>query len=458
MLGLTIAGVVVLFTVALLVKGFYPPAVLFSAGLVLFAATAAFDFGTVLDAARTTNFVGFDIFKVFTTGFSERIAGLGLTLMAIGGFSRYMEYVGASSALFAVFEKPLKRIRSPYMLLGAAFLVSQVIVIFMPSHAGIALLLMVTVYPILIRSGVSKLSALGVIGCGQFMDVGPGPGSAILTAQLADVDVAEYFVYWQLPLFVGLTLILAVVHVVVQRWWDKREGWVYDPEAAKAALGGGKTEEKRAPKIYAVLPVIPLILIICFSKVVGSAIKMDVATAMVIATWISGLFELVRTRSLKKVLESFRVYFEGMGKILVGVVSLIICGEFFAAGLIKSGALATIIAAAESAGAGLGVMVLFGGLIMISMAFIMGSGNAAFFSFAPLCPAIASSVGAPVLHLLFPLQTLVSFGRVASPITAAIVAISVMAEVSPFQVAKRTAIPMAVAAVLSYGYFYLMLL
>lgn len=58
-------------------------------------------------------------------------------------------------------------------------------VIFVPSHAGLALLLMVTLYPILIRSGVSPMSALGVIGCAQFVDVGPGSGNAILAAQTA---------------------------------------------------------------------------------------------------------------------------------------------------------------------------------------------------------------------------------------------------------------------------------
>ena len=102
-------------------------------------------------------------------------------------------------------------------------------VIFVPSHAGLALLLMVTLYPILIRSGVSPMSALGVIGCAQFVDVGPGSGNAILAAQTAGVDVSEYFVYYQLPLFVGVVIILTFVHMFVQRWWDKREGWVLIP-------------------------------------------------------------------------------------------------------------------------------------------------------------------------------------------------------------------------------------
>lgn len=282
MFAIIIGLIVIALVVTLLLKGYYPQAILFMGGVVLLTCTAIFGWGDLLNAKQTTNFIGFDIFKVFSTGFSSRIAGLGLTLMAIGGFSRYMEHVGASAALFSVFEKPLKLIKSPYVLLGASFLVSQIMVIFVPSHAGLALLLMVTLYPILIRSGVSPMSALGVIGCAQFVDVGPGSGNAILAAQTAGVDVSEYFVYYQLPLFVGVVIILTFVHMFVQRWWDKREGWVFDPNNIQTLAGTKNTaQDKKVPKIYAILPIIPLFLIIFFSKVAGSHIRMDVVTAMV---------------------------------------------------------------------------------------------------------------------------------------------------------------------------------
>lgn len=456
MLSLVIAGITLVIVVYLLVKGYYPQAALFIGGLILLTCTWIFGLGDLLPAKQTTHFGGFDIFKVFSTRFATRIGGLGLMLMAIGGFSRYMEYVGASSALFKVFEKPLKKIKNPYLLLGAAFLVEQVMVIFVPSHAGLGLLLMCTLYPILVRSGVSPLSALGVIGCCQFMDVGPGSGNANMAAQVAQMDVSEYFVYYQLPLFIGLVVILTFVQMFVQAWWDKREGWHFDPEHVKTFAGEKSVKEPvDAPRIYAILPIIPLFLIIFFSKVAGSTIRMDVVTAMVISTIIAIIFELIRWRDLRKILGTFKLFFEGMGKILVGVVSLIICGEYFAQGLIKSGAMGTLISAANDAGFGLAAMVVIGGLLLWIMAFIMGSGNAAFFSFAPLVPPIAHAVGAPIVSLIFPLQVLVSFGRVSSPITAALIAISGIAGVSSFQVAKRTCIPMFVATIVTLVAYFM---
>ena len=121
--------------------------------------------------------------------------------MSIAGFAKYMEYVGASRSLFAVIASPLKMIKSPYILLVLGFFVSQFLVLFIPSHAGLGLLLMVTMYPIFIRAGVSKLSALGVIGCAQYIDVGPGSGNAIMAAKIANLDPAIYFVQYQLPIF-----------------------------------------------------------------------------------------------------------------------------------------------------------------------------------------------------------------------------------------------------------------
>lgn len=113
MFAIIIGLIVIALVVTLLLKGYYPQAILFMGGVLLLTCTAIFGWGDLLNAKQTTNFIGFDIFKVFSTGFSSRIAGLGLTLMAIGGFSRYMEHVGASAALFSVFEKPLKLIKSP---------------------------------------------------------------------------------------------------------------------------------------------------------------------------------------------------------------------------------------------------------------------------------------------------------------------------------------------------------
>ncbi|BEH98496.1 C4-dicarboxylate transporter DcuC [Edwardsiella ictaluri] len=442
MLTLFIAVLVVILVIYGLLKGAAPQAVLLLGGVALLFFTAWLRDTPLMVAEHSANWRYFDIFYLIGSVMSNRLAGIGLTIMTISGFARYMEHVGASHALFAIFERPLRRIRSPYLLLVLGFLLSQVLVLFIPSHSGLALLLMVTLYPIFIRCGVSKLSALGVIGCAQFIDHGPS-GPVILAAELSGMDPVIYFVHHQLPVTLPIIAAVALSHYVVQRWWDRRE--------TAAPLTEGRAAEaaslpSRPPLCYALLPVLPLALIMAFSPLFASTVRISIVAAMLISILTAMLFELVRLRQPKLVLGSLMIFIDGMGKAFVLVVSLIICGEVFANGLIKIGAIDALTDGMHHAGFGVGTMMVIMSLMLALAAFLMGSGNAAFFPLAGIAPDIAGSLNIEVITLMLPMQIMTSFGRTVSPITAAIVAIAAIANVSPLQVVKRTAIPMAVAA------------
>ena len=446
-----ITGIVIAWVVYMIVKKYYPQAVLLTAGMILLLAACQLSNTALLDGKQSSGSVFLDIFHTGSVLLSSRVAGLGLTIMSIAGFARYMEYIGASKALFAVVASPIKHIKSPYLLLVLSFFMSQFLVLFIPSHAGLGLLLMVMLYPVLIRAGVSKLSALGVIGCAQYMDVGPGSGNAILAANLCKLDPAVYFVNHQLPIFVVTTLLLGATHYIVQKWWDKKEGFT----GQDASLDYGKEEDSRPPLLYAILPVIPMLLILGFSPLFKSTIKMDVVTAMFVSTFISMAFEYVRLKDFRAVLQSLKYLYEGMGNSFATVVSLIVAGEVFAAGLMKIGAVDALTAGAQELGLGVQALIILFCIVIACCAFLMGSGNAAFFSFAALTPKIAAALHIEVITLLLPMQIMTSFGRVVSPITAAIVAIAGVAGVSPVQVVKRTAIPMAVAALVNVAFVFI---
>ena len=137
------------------------------------------------------------------------------------------------------------------------------------------------------------------------------------------------------------------------------------------------------------------------------------------------------------------------------IVNLVVMGGVSILYLMMSGFMGTLITAANDAGFGLATMVIVGGALVWLFSFIMGSGNAAFFSFAPLLPNVAHVIGVPIIQLIFPLQVILGFGRASSPITGAIVAISGLAGVSPFQVAKRTFIPMLFGTAITYIAYFL---
>lgn len=118
-------------------------------------------------------------------------------------------------------------------------------------------------------------------------------------------------------------------------------------------------------------------------------------------------------------------------------------------GLVKVGAVDALIQGAQSAGLGLRATVLIVSIIMVACSFIMGSGNASFFAFAGLAPQIAAMLKVEPVLILLPMEITAGFGRCMSPITAAIVAIAGIAGVSPFQVAKRCAISVALGLIVN---------
>ena len=62
----------------------------------------------MLNNKRVTLF--FDIYELIRILFSERAAKLGLNIMAVAGFARYMDHIGASRALVTLTIKPLKKL------------------------------------------------------------------------------------------------------------------------------------------------------------------------------------------------------------------------------------------------------------------------------------------------------------------------------------------------------------
>lgn len=444
MLALMIALCVTIVVAYMILNKMKAQAVLFVGGTILMAVAVLMGY-PLLEAKKSTGFVWFDIFKFIEDTFSTRAAGIGLLIMSVAGFAKYMEHIGASRVLVHLTARPLSLVKSPYLLLAISYVVGQLLNIVIPSAAGLCVLLMATMYPVLVSLGVSRLSAAAVIATTPCLDLGPASGTAVFAAKTAGMDVVDYFVGEQIPIAVVTILAIAASHFVVQRWFDRREG----TEALQMDLGE-EEKESLPPAVYALLPLVPIVLVMVFSKLAIATIKMPVVTAMVISIVIAMLFEWIRTRRVKEVFDSLQVVFDGMGKTFATVVTLIVAGETFAYGLTKIGAIDQIIHGAQGSGFGAMGISLIMTLIVAAAAVIMGSGNAPFYSFGALVPDIAAKLGMLPASMITPMQMAASIARSASPITAAVIAVAGVAGVSSVDIAKRTAIPMLVALLVSF--------
>nr|WP_275983319.1 C4-dicarboxylate transporter DcuC [Propionivibrio soli] len=442
----------------LIVKKFKPQPVLFMAGLVLMLVAVYLGLGVILPAKESTGLALFDAFEFIKKTFSSRAAGLGLNIMAVGGFARYMDHIGASKALVKLTIRPLLALRSPYIVMAGAWVLGMFLGLAINSASGLAMLLMVTVFPILISLGVSRLSAVAVIATTLCLDWSPSDTGTILAATTAGVDPVIYWVKYQIPIASVVIPVVAVLHFFTQKWMDKRDGHVVQVSELVAPVNKDGKVEPLPPMIYAILPVLPLALILIFSDLWISWIKMDIIKAMFIGMAIGMIFEYVRLRDGMKVLADIQSFFDGLGMQMANVITLIVAGETFAKGLVAIGTIDSVISSAQTSGFGAAAMILVMITIIAVCSILMGSGNAPFFAFAALTPTVAAKMSVAPVVMLLPMHLAASAARAMSPITAVIVVSSGMGGVSPFDVVKRTWIPMAGAlitlVVANFVFFY----
>ncbi len=151
------------------------------------------------------------------------MGGLGLTIMAIGGFAHILSETGASNELVYYTIKPVSKINNPYLLVGLFYIVGAFLSLFITSAVGLGLLCMVTIYPILVGLGVSPLAAVGMIITTECMDIGVLSTNTLRASEAAGMDIATYFTSHQLKVFIPTVIVIAITHVIWQKYKDKKD-------------------------------------------------------------------------------------------------------------------------------------------------------------------------------------------------------------------------------------------
>ena len=451
-LGAIISLLFIIVAGRLLLKKYNPHAILLVSGLLMLiiAQVLNYNLPTLKDP---TGFSGFDLFRYIKESFSKTNAGVGLMIMAIGGFVAYIDKIGASNALVYVAMKPLKFFKKkPYIAASLVIPIGQLLFTAIPSAAGLGLLLMASMFPILVNLGVSRLSAVSVITATTAFGIGPASAITASATNIASVDTILFFLDYQIPLVWPLSIVMMITYYFVNRYYDKKNGFEKEIEEETKEI------ELKAPLIYALIPVLPIILLIVFSKIFSIfsvPISLDTTTSMFISLFVALICELVRTKNIKTVFDSLKTFWNGMGNIFKTVVTLIITADIFAKGLISLGFIDGLLDLAQNLGLGaIGIGVVMTAMIFLA-SMLMGSGNASFFAFGPLVPKIANKLGVESTSIILPMQLSASMGRTVSPIAGVIIATAEIAKVSTIAIVKRNIIPLVVALVVMLIYHFI---
>lgn len=440
--------------VAIIAKGImddiYPQAIILIGGIVLLLVVAFLLPDTPLVKESTGSRV-IDIFASIKTIFSSNMSGLGLIIMIIAGFSRYMQEIGASQKLVEISVKPLGVLKSKYIVLGSCFVLIQILAIFITSPSGLSLLLMSTLYPILRSIGCSKAAVAAVIAS-ICINYGPAEVGTILISQLANQDLFTLFLHTQLPMVAIVFPFIGFLHVIMQKYWDGKE-----------KEKSGHTEEDyrqdnedqpAKPLYYAFFPVLPLLLLFFGSNLMQDflppayRVNIDIVSALLISFFLAFACEFILHRNIRNSANQIKFLFEQMGTSLSTIVSIMLCAQVLAEGLIRIGFVNILFSALPAGTHTELMMVAFFSLFIFVSIMILGS-SSTFNAFAPFAAEMAKAGGVSASKVLLSMYYSAGFGRAFSPIAGFIIAVAGLVGLKPYDLIKRNAVQLACGYVLT---------
>lgn len=432
-----IIGLIAIVLVAYyIVKGYSATGVLMFGGLVLLFISVLMGHSILPEGVKTTGSTYFDILEYVKYLLGNRGGGLGLMIMVLCGFSVYMTHLGANDVVVKLVSKPLKNIRSPYILMVFAYFLACLMSFAVSSATGLGVLLMATLFPVMVNVGISRGAAAAICASPISIILSPTSGDVVLSAEISKIPLGEFAFGTALPVSIFSILGIAVAHFFWQRYLDKKEG----VQVERVNADEIKTT---APNYYAILPLLPIIGVLIFDGKWGLP-NLHIVTVMVLCFIITAAVDFLRSFNAKQTFDNLIVAYRGMADAFAGVVMLLVAAGVFAQSLSTIGFITNLIDSAQSFGGSAFFMMLVLAVITILATMATGSGNAAFYAFAELIPKLATQMGVNPAFLTIPMLQASNLGRGLSPVSGVVVAVSGMGKISPFEIVKRMSVPMLV--------------
>lgn len=437
MVEVIIAILVVLGVGYLIYKKYNATIALAVGGLLLLIAAAILGH-PILPEDSTTGIAFLDVFKAIEVSFIKNLGNIGLTIMTLFGFSSYMNLIGANEVTVDVMTKPLGKIKSKYVLIPVIFLLGNLLSLVVPSASSLAVLLMATLYPVLTKVGVTPLAAGAVIATTATIMPTPLGADNVLAAETFGMNIMDYVIA-HAKVSIPTLLIMALAHYFWQRYLDKKENEDIKIDESKLA----KLNKELPPKYYAILPILPLILVLFFNLGMKD-VNIGLVSITFISLIIAVIVELIRKRDAVKVTGDINEFFKGMGSGLSMVVTLLVAASLLVDGLKALGIVDMITNSVQNLqGAGTILMLAFSGITFL-IGLISGGGLSVFYASVGMIPSLAAAVNVSGTMIALPMQMIANLVRSISPVAACIIVVCSITGTSPMKIVKRTSVPIMV--------------
>ena len=428
-------GIVVIVGVArYIIKGYSATGVLFVGGLTLLIVSALMGHKILPGDTKSTGYSATDIIEYVKILLMSRGGDLGMMIMMLCGFATYMTHIGANDMVVKLASKPLRYINSPYLLMIAAYFVACLMSLAVSSATGLGVLLMATLFPVMVNVGISR-GAAAICASPAAIILSPTSGDVVLAAKAAEMPLIDFAFKTTLPISIVAIISMAIAHYFWQRYLDKKENVVHEMLDVNEIT-------TTAPSFYALLPFTPIIGVLIFDGKWGP--ELHIIAILVLCMLLAAVLEFVRGFNTKNVFAGLEVAYRGMADAFAGVVMLLVAAGVFAQGLSTIGFINSLISIATSFGSASIILMLVLVILTMLAAMTTGSGNAPFYAFVEMIPKLAHSSGINPAYLSIPMLQASNLGRTISPVSGVVVAVAGMAKISPFEVVKRTSVPVIV--------------
>ena len=355
------------------------------------------------------------------------------TIVTVMGFSMVMKLTKCDQHLIHFMAKPVQK--AGPLLIPAATFVTFFINSTLTSAAGSAAAAGAILIPLLLSSGVHPAVAAAAVLAGTFGSMfNPGYAMNALTASVAKASpvavVANHFV----PLLIVCTVVALTLGILAYVRKENK-GWAPTEEITE------EIEEFKVSYLKALVPIVPLILILIASAKVVPALKdLAISHTMIIGSFIAFLVSRVNPGKITK------EFFHGIGEAYGHICGIIICALVFVDGMKALGMLKALTDA----------MITHPEIAKFSTGFgpyllgvISGSGDAATLAFNSSITPHAAQFGFGIVELGDQAFLAGAFGHSMSPVAGAAIVLAGLAKINPIELTKRNFIPMVAATITS---------
>lgn len=413
------ATVILLLTIAALLKRWETRLVLITAGLAMGIISLA------------PNIALGNMMKNMTN------ASMILAICSSLGFAAVVSMTRCDVHFVGLLVKPLGKLG--FFLLPFCMLVASCVAIAIPSAAGCAAALGPTMIPLMLRAGFRPaIAGAAIIGSIIPSALSPGSSHNVWVAKISNMEVMDLIVQFAPKILVlcALNIIMVTAMIFVFRDYKKNAGNQGDVFEVASDARGELPEHVNF--FYAIAPILPIVLLMLGATCVP-ALKMSVAEAMIYGT----IYTLLVTRANPEKLT--KEFFNGMGKGYANILGIIVAAGCFAGGLQAAGVIDALIESLKDSKEIAALAANFGPFLM---GVLTGSGDAAGHAFNQAVTPYAAEFGMKVPNLGVVASLSGALGRMCSPIAGATLVVAGMIKASPLEVSKRMAIPMIVNVIL----------